>query len=821
MRLFAQIRARLFVALQRRSNVVTCAILPALFFTSALIPNISEASPGYKRLNAVERCVFQSGRYKHAKVKVIKGKKKKRYVITSAATARSWKKKVAKLKKVPASGRSSKIKKSLSGLNKLLSNYEKCRNLNPTPTTILQCDLSITIPTLNAIEREVTTIALSRPTCDRAVSFTVVRQPQNGTASLDGSGGLTYQSKWDSATDSMSVAACDTEQSICGPATEVSIMIQPALSFSGAAESLAPYRNTSIRPEELRWAVQKLGLNQLALLEDGGDRMSLEDFLTQRLLNPDWVAPDLRATLLRLRDRNAGFHTPNPYWNDEFIRVIQEPRPAPGVVGRYFSPTEQFITAAEQREALERYLAASTRDYHPTLFKYYWSQNYLSFYLMMRARYLSPSAALMTHLLLGHFGVSSTTVNGNDEHIVGRYVKTVERESLGSFSRLLLGDSENGCGDWRSSSGIICDALTNVYLANDRNSPNSPNQNFSRELMELFTLSPTDPRTGLPNYTDIADIQAATGFVSGYVYSTGTDGSLSYLPARHNSNPFNAFGHLAVYYPEVEIKNKTLTPREFAKHLLDNHPSAPYFLARKLFSMLVYPNPSESLVEELAQRFKESNYNIGEFVGMLARSEAFYSKRARGGNCVEEPFRAFTRVINGIGFPLINHNQTYLATTRQLNLALTVTRQLTAAGEQHLGWPTIFSYDYCGRSPDKDGSSEWLTTSRVLGRSSGIINTIAALGDATFNDFRLVSLLGPLEARSSLMQDDVIDLLAAKLQLEIPNAVRPAIRTYLSTDNTGSGVNHAAWTPSDSAFMEKKLAGLVAILASLPASNVK
>lgn len=833
-------------------NRALLAIFAIVILGLADLPGAS-AAPTIVKIGRREACVFKDSKFRHAQLDP--SARRPTYKVTSASAFASWKRALKQLQKVAAPSRQEKSQ--INSYRLLIENYQHCaamslsgstptptptstyrppsvpsgtptptppptRTATPSPTpTQVPCALTVPATALNATERTPVTATLPRPDCPLALRYELVVAPLHGQGAILPNGEVQYRSAWDVRTDQMTYRVCADERGSCGAPAPINFTVAAAGAFAGAADSLAPYRE-SLTAAERAWIVDKLALNQQLMLKDGADRMSLTQFLSERVLNPNWVSPDLRDALLRLKARHAQFRVPDPYWQDEWTRVVETPSPAAGEPTVYYLPGENFTTVTEQQDALERYMRPALSPYHPTLHKYYWANSSISYYLMMRARYLSPSAALMTHILLGHFGINSNNVSGGDEHIIGRYLKTVERESLGNFARLLLGTTPDGCGQPGSSAGILCDTFANTFLANEQNTPESPNQNFSRELMELFTMSPIDPRSGLPNYTDIDDIETATSFVSGYQVQGDTYfGHLAFVPARHDQLPHSMFGHLAALYPELPIRNQSMTPKQFVRHLMDRHPSVPYFLARKIFSMLVYPDPSDALVEQLAADFKATDYNIGALLMEIGRSEAFFSAHARQQHCVQEPFRVFTRVINGLGLPLINHSSDAYATDVQYDLGTRVTTAFANTGEQHLGWATVFSLDYCGRSPGKDGAGEWLKASRLLGRATGMITMINNLGFRTWDDFRYASLVSQMSRGAASSPDDAIDFFSDRMQVPVSAQERVLLRQYLTVDDFGGGAIPVDWDAHNAALMERKLPGLTVLMTSLPSANVR
>ncbi len=73
-----------------------------------------------------------------------------------------------------------------------------------------------------------------------------------------------------------------------------------------------------------------------------------------------------------------------------------------------------------------------------------------------------------------------------------------------------------------------------IYLNGDQNRAGKPNENYARELLELFTMSPQD-QNGVDNYTE-ADIKEISRALTGWVVSP-TTGNGVLDPERYDPEP--------------------------------------------------------------------------------------------------------------------------------------------------------------------------------------------------------------------------------------------------------------------------------------------
>ena len=154
-----------------------------------------------------------------------------------------------------------------------------------------------------------------------------------------------------------------------------------------------------------------------------------------------------------------------------------------------------------------------------------------------------------------------------------------------------------------------------VYLSNAFNVAAEPNQNFARELMELFTL-------GVGNYTE-DDVDAVARAWSGHNYAYERQ-SYIYLDGAHDHGPKTLFGTTADWDgPEV------------IDEILVNNPAkraiAARFMTRKLWEFFAYVGPEAALVDQLAGVLLDNDMNVGQLMRAMLLRDEFYSTRARTG----------------------------------------------------------------------------------------------------------------------------------------------------------------------------------------------
>ena len=196
----------------------------------------------------------------------------------------------------------------------------------------------------------------------------------------------------------------------------------------------------------------------------------------------------------------------------------------------------------------------------------------------------NPLREKMTLFWHGHFACRS------NNPMFAQQLNNIQRTNgLGSFKTLLMEVSK--------SPAML------QYLNNQQNRKGKPNENFARELMELFTL-------GRGNYTE-QDIKESARSFTGWMYDK--DGSFIFRPNLHDAGTKTFFGKTGNFDGENIID------------IILDKPETADFIARKIYKFFVNDNPNETHVKELATHFFNSKYDIGELVKKMFTSDWFYS----------------------------------------------------------------------------------------------------------------------------------------------------------------------------------------------------
>lgn len=214
----------------------------------------------------------------------------------------------------------------------------------------------------------------------------------------------------------------------------------------------------------------------------------------------------------------------------------------------------------------------------------------------------------MTFFWHGHFACESKPF-----HLAVRQCNTLRQHALGNFRDLVL--------------AIAKDASMIFYLNNQQNRKRSPNENFARELMELFTL-------GRGNYTE-NDIKEAARAFTGWFADRRT-ASFSFDEKNHDDGSKTFMGKTGNWDGD-DIIDIILEQKQVAT-----------FIAQKVYRFFVNDTPNAQHIEFLADKFRDSKYDISAMMRALASSDFLYAETNKG-NKIISPIELIVKYMQIIG----------------------------------------------------------------------------------------------------------------------------------------------------------------------------
>lgn len=228
----------------------------------------------------------------------------------------------------------------------------------------------------------------------------------------------------------------------------------------------------------------------------------------------------------------------------------------------------------------------------------------------------APLADRMTLFWHGHFATSMQKVQQEQ----GMYLQhqLLRRHALGSFREL--------------AQGVARDPAMLIYLDGASNRVKAPNENFAREVMELFIL-------GEGQYGE-RDIREAARAFSGWTVDRAM-WRAEFRPARHDDGPKTLFGRSANYDMGDAIDQMLLQP------------AAPRFIVGKLWREFVSPKPDAAEVDRIAKRLRASNWRIDVALRELLLSNDFWADSSRGA-LIKSPVELIVGTLRQFEVPVDN-----------------------------------------------------------------------------------------------------------------------------------------------------------------------
>ena len=230
-------------------------------------------------------------------------------------------------------------------------------------------------------------------------------------------------------------------------------------------------------------------------------------------------------------------------------------------------------------------------------------------------------------------------------------------QALGSFATLLH--------------AVAKDPAMVVYLDSAQNRKGAPNENFAREVMELFTL-------GQGHYTE-DDIKEAARAFTGWSVDRAS-GGFAFRPRLHDDGQKTVFAKTGAFDGDA-VLDLILQRGETAE-----------FIVAKLWKEFVSPTPDAHIVARIARDFRASKYDVKVALRELLETNSFWARENRG-TLVKSPV------------------EIVVGTLRQLDLSPDETVPLALAvagmGQNLFGPPNVRGWP---------GGDEWINSSTLLAR---------------------------------------------------------------------------------------------------------
>jgi uncharacterized protein (DUF1800 family) len=377
---------------------------------------------------------------------------------------------------------------------------------------------------------------------------------------------------------------------------------------------------------------------------------------------------------------------------------------------------------------------------------------------------LAPLLEKMTLFWHGHFATSVQKVK--DAYWMWLQNDTLRHNALGNFATLVK--------------KISRDPAMMIYLDLQQNRKEHPNENWARELMELFIV-------GIGNYSE-QDIRESARAFTGYRIDMTTQ-QFRFAPMQQDRRLKSFMDRTGALNGDEIID------------ILVNKPACAQFIGRKLWRFFVEDEPSPQIVDAIASSIRAHNYEMRPVLREIFSSAEFYSDRVMRTQ-IKSPIQYLVQTSKlletQLPSPIVTQNA-----MRQMG-------QIIFAPPNVKGWDggktwiststLLFRYNFAGYLINGDAMSPANAPQHRQGADLGFRRP-AQLAEQTRRDPIDINKIIPAELREK--PRDLVNLLSARLfQVRPPEKETSAFVQYLEARKPDTG--------------DETMRGLVHLMMSTP-----
>ncbi len=324
------------------------------------------------------------------------------------------------------------------------------------------------------------------------------------------------------------------------------------------------------------------------------------------------------------------------------------------------------------------------------------------------------------------FATSRRVLNFNDRNLAVLHWEMLRRNAWGNYRQFL--------------EDLTLDPLMLIWLDNANSPKDNPNENYTREFWELFTLG----RDVLYTEQDIKEgARAFTGIT--LLRQQNRDARPIYDLLNHDETPkliFPGRAGAANYNYETVI-DLTLA-----------QPEAAQYVVRNLWKCFIHDFPSDAVVNELAEVFKQSNFELAPLLKRILTAQAMFSPEARG-NQLASPAEHWIGVARTLDMHAFSEDSQGYVLDR-------VVDDLRAAGQDLLNPPGVEGWDE---------NAGWLQDQWLLNRVNALGRTME-YGPARTADIPYHLLPATSEWTQREVRPRIVDAIARVFHLPLTDAER-------------------------------------------------
>ena len=357
-----------------------------------------------------------------------------------------------------------------------------------------------------------------------------------------------------------------------------------------------------------------------------------------------------------------------------------------------------------------------------------------------------PLVEKMTLFWHGHFATSNKKVN----NAYSMYMQNVlfRRQGMGNFGDLLLAASK--------------DPAMIVWLDNQQNKKGKPNENYAREILELFSL-------GIGNYTEQDIKEAARAFTGWQTKPSGF-----YFNAKdHDTGSKTFLGETGTFNGEDIVA------------IVVKQPSVATFLSTKLCNFFVADEPSGQLIRDVANSYTMDGDNIKQMMHTMFKHKEFRSKTSYHAK-IKSPVELVVGTLKALQVKELDADLPSL---------------MARMGQNLFEPPSVKGWD---------GGASWIATDTMMERFNFATRITQEKFDAMQGYVHPVDFVK--EQKLTDTSDMVDYFLALLVDGDVPDSTRLELQSYLATSPSGKTVDPL----SDEKLLDSKLRGLVHLIMTLP-----
>jgi uncharacterized protein (DUF1800 family) len=331
-------------------------------------------------------------------------------------------------------------------------------------------------------------------------------------------------------------------------------------------------------------------------------------------------------------------------------------------------------------------------------------------------------------------------------HFTSAYQKGITAQALVDQNNLFRANALGNIHDLTVA--VSQDPAMLRYLDNAQNFKAHPNENYARELMELFTL-------GIGNYTETDIRESARAFTG---WRIGRDYAFVDDPNQHDNGSKTFLG-----------RTGNFTGRDIVD-IIFQQPAASRWFANKLLNFFVYNDPEPELIDAVAAELRANNFALQPVMATLLRSNVFYSERA---------YRA-----------LVKSPVDFVVGSCQL-FGVTDVNVATLGALNRMGQVLFYPPNVKGW----DGGAAWLSSQTLLARENFASGLLARAADGSWLGNAVSSMNAPVVAKTvttTILQGDVSTASAGQVLAYLQGSGVSALSS-LSGENAAERIRGAAY----------------------------